>query len=74
MSSIWDIYDRFTVKICCLSSEFPLSVALALEVEQVAVELTGMAIVAADHGFRRFLKIRNPVLSTILSALHGVTQ
>lgn len=47
---------------------------LAVEVEKVAVGLTGVAIVAADHGFRNFLKMRNPILSTILSALHGMTQ
>jgi len=40
----------------------------------VAVGLTGVAVVAADHGFRCFVKMRNPVLSTILSALHCVAQ
>jgi hypothetical protein len=45
-----------------------------MEVEKVAVGLPGVAIVAADHGFRRFVKMRNPVLSTILSALHPITQ
>jgi len=32
---------------------------LAVEVEKVAVGLTGVALVAADHGFRHFLKMRN---------------
>jgi len=45
-----------------------------VEVEKVAVGLTGVAIVAPDNAFCRFLKMRNPVFSTILSALHGVTQ
>lgn len=47
---------------------------LAVEVEKVAVGLAGVTIVAADHGFRCFVKMRNPVLSTILSVLHGMTQ
>jgi hypothetical protein len=54
-----------------------VSVVVAVEFEKVAVGLTGVAVVAPDNGFHRFLKMRkmrNPVLGTILSALHGVTQ
>jgi len=44
-----------------------------VEVEKVATGLTGMDVMAADFGFHCFVKMRNPVVSTILSALHGVT-
>jgi hypothetical protein len=36
--------------------------------------LTGVAVVAPDNAFCCFLKMRNPVLSAILSALRGATQ